>query len=252
MSSAAGTKISGLTRLANLWGTTETATLVLYRADPEDWAYIGIEPHHNPIDWRAAGEDLTGNDFFEMVLVRSPRLDRYQTVFTMYPDLDEWPTRDLWSRHPTKAHYWRYEGRLDDLICYADGLKYHPTAEETGFCSHPLIRSALMFGTLRKQPTLLLELRNEQDSLPDQHEPEVLLEKIWPAVAKANATAPSVAQIAKTHILFAKADKPFVRASKGTVQRRLTFDLYAQELDDLYAKMGDKGAPVVTRVSLRR
>ena len=243
LSLVAGTKISGMTRLANIWGSTETSMTILYRTDPEDWAYIGFEPHHSGIEWRDAGEDFAGKRFFELVFVRKPGLEQYQPVFAIYPDLEEWPTHDIWSEHPTKAHHWRYEGRLDDLICYADGLKYHPTNEETNLCSNPLITSALMLGTQRKQTALLVELRN--DTGRDETE---LVEGIWPTIAEANAAAPSMAQVAKTHILLAKADKPFVRASKGTVQRPATLGLYKREIDDLYARMGDKGAPVVTRV----
>jgi acyl-coenzyme A synthetase/AMP-(fatty) acid ligase len=237
LSQRVGTKISSVTRLTNLWGTTENGMCILLQADKEDWPYIAFEPSHNGIEWRREAENL-----FEMVIVRKPNAIRYQATFALYPKADEWPTRDIWSKHPTKAHHWFYEGRLDDLICYVDGNKYHPTSEEVRFCSHPLIKSALMVGDRRRQPALILELRESLDK-------EEALERIWPSVVEENAVAPSIGQIAKTHILFASAEKPFVRVAKGTVQRRLTADLYKDEIDELYTKNGDKAASLVTRVS---
>lgn len=180
---------------------------VMIQTDREDWPYIAFDPDYNGIEWMQDGEGA-----FEMVIVRKPDNGRYQATFALYPELDEWPTRDIWSKHPTKAHHWRYEGRLDDLICYADGNKYHPIGEETRLCSHPVIRSAIMVGSRRKQPALLLELRGS-------FEREDALEKIWPFVEEGNEVAPSVGQIAKTHIMFTSPDKPFLRAGKGTVQR---------------------------------
>jgi acyl-coenzyme A synthetase/AMP-(fatty) acid ligase len=236
LSQSAGSKISNVTRLTNSWGSTENGMPLMLQTDREDWAYIAFEPYFTGIEWRQEGEHL-----FEMVFVRKPDALQYQATFVISPEADEWPTRDIWSKHPTKAHHWRYEGRLDDLICFADGNKYHPIGEETRLCSHPLIKSAIMVGQRRKQPALLLELRGSFDR-------EDALEKIWQTVAEGNAVAPSVGQIAKTHILFASPDKPFARAGKGTVQRHLTVDLYKDEIDELFAKYGDKGVPLVTRV----
>jgi hypothetical protein len=99
-----------------------------------------------------------------------------------------------------------------------------------------------MVGDRRKQPALILELREPLDK-------EEALERIWPSVVEENTVAPSVGQIAKTHILFASAEKPFVRVAKGTVQRRLTAGLYKDEIDELYAKNGDERASLVARVS---
>ena len=238
LSERTGSKISSATRLTNLWGSTENGMNLLLQADREDWGYIAFEPNYNGIEWRQEGENL-----YEMVFIRKSDTARYQSTFATYPEAEEWATRDIWSKHPTKAHHWRYEGRLDDLICYKDGNKYHPIGTETRLCSHPLIKSALMFGDRRMQPVLLLELRGSFDR-------EDAREKIWPTVAEENALAPSIGQIAKTHILLASAEKPFLRVAKGTVQRRLTIDLYKTEIDELYARHGDKGVPLVTRLQI--
>jgi hypothetical protein len=40
--------------------------------------------------------------------------------------------------------------------------------------------------------------------------------------------------------LFAPPNESFPRAGEGTVQRCLTIDLYKDEINELYAKYGDK------------
>jgi acyl-coenzyme A synthetase/AMP-(fatty) acid ligase len=237
LSQSSGSKIARVTRLTNTWGSTENGMPITLQTDREDWPYMAFEPNYTGLSWRQQGENL-----FEMVFVRTPSTLQYQATFAINPEASEWPTRDIWSQHPQKPHHWRYEGRLDDLICFADGNKYHPIGEETRLCSHPLIRSAIMVGERRRQPALLLELRGSFDR-------DDALEKVWPTVAEGNAVAPSVGQIAKTHILFASPEKPFARAGKGTVQRQSTMDLYRDELDDVYTEHGDTAIPLVTRVT---
>jgi acyl-coenzyme A synthetase/AMP-(fatty) acid ligase len=140
LSQSSGSKISSVTHLTNSWGSTENGMPIMLQTDREDWSYIAFEPNYNDIQWRQQGDNL-----FEMVFVRKPDTVRYQATFAINPEANEWPTRDIWSKHPSKPHHhWRYEGRLDDLICFADGNKYHPIGEETRLCSHPLIKSAIV------------------------------------------------------------------------------------------------------------
>ncbi len=214
---------------------------VLLETDPEDWAYIAFAPELNGFDWRPAGENQ-----FELVIVQRLQVVHLQPTFAIFPDLREWPTRDIWTPHPEKSNHWRYIGRLDDMICYADGLKYHPAVEETDLCANPLIKSAIMVGDRKEQSALLLELREVANPRTDEDR-ERLMNNIWPTIVEANALAPSVAQITKSHIIFATAEKPFVRAGKDTVVRRLTIDLYREEIDQLYAQAGEKGAPLLSR-----
>ena len=112
LSKSTGTKIVSATRLRNLWGSTKAGCIPMLQVDREDWAYMAFEPNYSGIEWRQQGEDL-----FEMVFINKPDTLQYLAVFVLYPDITEWPTRDIWSKHPTKPHHWHYEGRLDDLIC---------------------------------------------------------------------------------------------------------------------------------------
>lgn len=62
-----------------------------------------------------------------------------------------------------------------------------------------------------------------------------LINKIQPIIDEANKAAPTYGQIKDGFVIFAKPDRPFLRASKGTVQRAATIQLYAPEIDELFA-----------------
>lgn len=54
-----------------------------------------------------------------------------------------------------------------------------------------------------------------------------------PQVEEANSLAPTFSRIFKEMILIADPARPFVRAAKGTAQRKKTLGLYAQDIDAL-------------------
>lgn len=59
---------------------------------------------------------------------------------------------------------------------------------------------------------------------------------LWcrPLVEEANHLGPAFARVFKETILVSYPDKPLPRAGKGTVQRKLALDLYADEIEKLY------------------
>lgn len=70
------------------------------------------------VEYRQVSEHL-----YEQVIVRKPELRLYQSIFGTFPHLQEWPMKDLYSKHPTKDNVWLYRGRADDIIVYTTGEK---------------------------------------------------------------------------------------------------------------------------------
>ena len=243
---AAGDAVSQKTRLFSMIGSTECGSLPQYMVDPEDWGYIWP----NPIcggEFRHHGADL-----YELVIVRNKELEEYQSCFKMFPDLQEYPTSDLYSKHPTKDGIWMHRGRSDDIIVFLNGEKTNPTTMEEHIQSHPEVRSVLVLGERRFQAALLIEPAREVHLSPDER--AQFIERIWPVVQEANLECPKHAKILKSHVLFVDPEKPMKRAGKGTVQRRSTLELYQKEIDALYAdadamtNMGSLGIPVEIRL----
>lgn len=92
-----------------------------------------------------------------MVLVRKSETKLLQGIFTTYPDLTEWPTKDLYSKHPTKTDHWLYEGRADDIIVFSNGEKLNPMSLEQSIEAHSEVKSAVVIGTGRFEPGLLID-----------------------------------------------------------------------------------------------
>ncbi|KAK0105234.1 hypothetical protein ONS95_004375 [Cadophora gregata] len=178
--------------------------------------------------------DEVSKDIYEPVLVNDEKTKMYHGVFEVFPELREYRTKDLYSRHPTASGWMRYRGRSDDLIVLSNGEKINPIPMENIVNSHPAVKAALVVGEYQFSASLLVELK-DVNKPRNEHELRERLDDIWPYVEDANKIAPGFAKIPKSLVVFTTPEKPFLRAGKGTVQRQLTVKAYTQELDRLYA-----------------
>ena len=200
--------------------------------DPEDWQYNYFEPSPGI----KFVEQTNGQ--YELTFVRHPDDEHMHPIWHTFPELNEWRIKDIFSPHPTKPNLWLYQGRMDDLIVFANGTKHNPLAFEERLRTHPLIRTALIAGTGRQQAAALIEPSSAAADTP--YALARLRDAVWPVIEAANAAAPAHARVRRSHVLFAQPARPFLRASKGTVQRAPTLRAYATELDALYAREGDR------------
>jgi hypothetical protein len=235
MDAAVGNVLSSKTTVIGAYGSTEAGIVGLQLVtDSEDWQYNYFHPTPG-IQFR---EQTSGQ--YELVLVRDKQDEHLHPIWTTFPEIqlgEEWHIKDLWSKHPTKPNLWLYEGRIDDLIVFGNGSKHNPLAFEEQLRSNPLVKTALIVGTGHHQTSALIELAEPIADTEDAM--ESIRKKLLPTVEMANKVAPKHAVVKKSHIIFAKPSKPFLRASKGTVQRASTLMLYKEEIDELYAKFGD-------------
>ncbi|KAL2835427.1 hypothetical protein BJY01DRAFT_259225 [Aspergillus pseudoustus] len=251
-----GDTVAARIPLMNLYGASEVGMVSTIASktdrDPRtDWRYIHINPR------MGAQMRHVADGEHELVLVRGPELERHQFCFAVFPDRSEYRTNDLFVRHPdpSKQDLWRWSARADDVIVFLNGEKTNPVSMEQHVASSNAadVSAVLVAGARRFQASLLVELRataivqeNRDCSDLSASDRAAIIEKLWSSIEEANAVCPAHARIAKTHILFAKRDKPFLRAGKGTIQRAGTLALYEAELDALYADAdelahGDRG-----------
>lgn len=175
-------------------------------------------------------------DSYEMVIIRSRETEDYQPVFAQFPDLGEFETRDLFTRHTSRPDAYKHQGRVDDIIVFINGEKTNPVTFEQEVGRHPEVRSALVAGSQRFEACLLLELLDS--SVKSAEEQKKIIERIWPVIKEANQQCPSHARVSKDRILFIDPARPMLRAGKGTVQRQGTLSLYENQIDELYAATG--------------
>lgn len=203
----------------------------------------GDSSHWNSFKFSDVGQRMeeVASGIFELVFPRSELVERTYAFFHTHPHLDvEFRTSDLFSPLENDGGWWVYRGRADNWIAMSNGLKMDPTETENAIASHPDITGVLMAGSHRFRLCLLIELA-PKDQL-GQEESDVVrhertLEKLWPTIEAANSTAPRFGRVPRELILFATPEKPFLRAGKGTVQRRLSIQAYEKEINDLYANV---------------
>jgi thioester reductase-like protein len=223
-----GDKINTVSRVVSLIGSTEAGLIpCLLPGDPKDWQYF---------EWaEQAGVDMQpeGDGMCEMVIKKNTEFAPYQGIFHTFPELDEWRTKDLWAQHPEKKGLWLYKGRKDDVLVLNNGEKFNPVGWEKLVESHPFIEGAVVVGQGRFQTGVILE--PDWHILPEDTDVAELLDDVWPMIERANAAAPAHGRVWKSKVAFAKKEKPFRRAAKGSIIRRQTTNLYAEEIEALYS-----------------
>jgi hypothetical protein len=232
VSQPAGDMVTTKVQLFNFNGSTETASYPSLRPSgrypAEDWKYIHPHPAGG-LEFRPRPHGL-----YEAFVVRNPNFEQEQPVFKLFPHLQEFATKDLFRPHPSKPELWAHRGRVDDIIVFKTGSMTNPIAMEQHVSRHPKVQGAIMAGTSRFQPCLLIEPASPRP--PSSAE---LIEELWPAIEEANHTYKTDSRISKAHILFTDPEKPMQRAGKGTVQRAPTLEIYRDALNALYDSAGD-------------
>ena len=219
-----GAVVAERTELVTGWGSSEYQAVPQLRIDKEDWAYFRFNELEGGIEFHEFEAGL-----YEMVHVRKPHLGLIQSVFITFPDLQEFHTKDLFTKHPTKSGLWKYASRLDDIIVLSNAEKLNPTTMEGMVTAAPEVQECVVIGQGRFQACALIE------PIDDGINNEELLDRVWPIIQRANESTVKHGRIAKDFVFFTKPEKPLPRAGKGTVQRAASNKLYADEIDQLYA-----------------
>ncbi|TVY13347.1 Non-canonical non-ribosomal peptide synthetase FUB8 [Lachnellula arida] len=220
-------------RLGQLIGSTEANMFMNVHPDREDWQWFQWHPTHSGIEL----EKVENSELYEMVIRRQPGMERTQGIFKTMPHLQEWRTKDIYQKHPTKD-LWLYRGRNDDVIVLSNGEKFNPVTMEGIVNGHPKVTGALVVGARRSQCALLIEGNGVENT-------QEFLDSVWPTVEEANKVSPGHAQIARNLVMVIKADKSFPRAAKGTIVRHAANKEYAEEINALYDAFEEVTGPAV-------
>ncbi|KAI6850943.1 acetyl-CoA synthetase-like protein [Hortaea werneckii] len=221
-----GDIINKFTRVQTVIGSTEAGLLpTLVVEDRKDWDFFEWA------DGSGAVMEDNGDGLYELVI--KPKDVKYQGVFHTFPDADEWRTKDLLQPHPEKPGLWLYKGRKDDVLVLSNGEKFNPVGFEKGLESHPLVKGAMVVGQGRFQTGLIVE--PEWAALASDHTPEALLDTLWPKIEELNNASPAHGKVWRSKVMFTRRDKPFKRAEKGSIMRRMTVALFEPEIEALYS-----------------
>lgn len=166
---------------------------------------------------------------------------RWQQIFLLFPDLEEYRTKDMFQRHPTKDYLWLYSGRTDDVVMLANGKGLDASDLETVMMRHSAVQCAIVGGDGRNSPFLILEL-NPEIVQPLDNKNDMLF-KARSAIDSANELCPDFAKISDDFILFVRPGKPVLRSMKDSALRKETLALYSDDIEALYSRF-DQANPV--------
>ncbi|TGJ79401.1 hypothetical protein E0Z10_g9371 [Xylaria hypoxylon] len=172
---------------------------------------------------------------YELVITRTDPINWTQAYFHTCPDLEVFRTADLFAPIKGSDGWWTFHGRTDNWVVMSNGLKMDPTHTENAVGAHPSVAGALVAGSHRFRLCLLIELKPELTHNSDAEQRNII-DELWPTIDGANKASPRFGQVPKELVMFTSPDKPFLRASKGTIQRRLSIAAYEDEIKELYAK----------------
>jgi hypothetical protein len=188
--------------------------------DPKLWNSLKPHPDEN-LEFRPAG-----NDIYEAVIVRNANYEEVQPIFTAFPSFDEWHTKDFFTKDPLREDFWIYGGRLDNIIILSDGATIDPSRFEETMNAVPFVKRVLMCGNGKPQTALLVELVDSDD--PD------IFEAVWKAVDRCNQNCGPSAIVAKSRVIVTSPHRPIPTSAKGSIQRSVALELYAEELEKSY------------------
>jgi acyl-CoA synthetase (AMP-forming)/AMP-acid ligase II len=164
-----------------------------------------------------------------------------EPVFYSLPQLNEYHTRDLFSKHPAKADLWRFQGRKDDLIALLPPTSKEPrlmlpVAIESAIMAHPDIKAALVLGNGEPRPILLIEPSEKFSELEHESRAQKLVQQaVMPILDEVNQTYPPYARIDRDTIVVMRTRESMLMNTKGYISRKLTTERFEAEISALVA-----------------
>lgn len=214
--------------LWQIFGSTEVGAHFMMEPPKSHWNYMEFHPITGPRLEQISPE----SDLYEVVTQKlpDPNLAWTRIVFDLFPGIEEWRSKDLLSKctDPGFENLWKYEGRLDDIIVLSNALKVNPLHIEASLQTHPALKGAMIFGKDHTKCGILLEPKDPKVAA------DALIEEVWPVLESANSLVPGHARIRKDFVVVGTPEKPFQRASKGTIVRSLTTKDYESEIKGVY------------------
>ncbi|KAI9700612.1 MAG: hypothetical protein M1836_001979 [Candelina mexicana] len=235
ISQQAGDTISEQTRVISNFGATETACLPRLAPAIKDWQYYYWHPTHSGIELRDHKDGL-----YELFLVRDPKLDLYQGIFSTFPNIQEYSMNDLYSKHPdpAKGFLYKWTSRADDVVVLSNGENLAPALMEASLKSSTAVQGAMVVGHGKFEPAALVDLTYPPpEDIRDRQE---TLKELEPSIKEANKHAPVHGQLDPHHVLFADEDRPLRYLGQGKIQRHQTYQQYEEDIEKVYQAAEDE------------
>ncbi|TGO09590.1 hypothetical protein BTUL_0160g00060 [Botrytis tulipae] len=180
---------------------------------------------------------LEGENLYEAYIVRNPKPEDEQPVFKLFPTLQEFRTKDLYSPHPSKPDLWIYKMRSDDMIPLSNGQIANPSIMEHAVLDCTGMKEAVVhpvqkIGLENYITCIALLIEPTSEGLSNEQKDD-LMRELWPIVENTNLYYRTNAFVEKKRVLFVDPRKPLARTAKGTISRKRVLEDYKEEIDKL-------------------
>lgn len=226
--------------LTVIWGSSETLTLPMLKADPEDYDYVHFDLDAGGLEFRPRddleyyGDDGSRLPLYEMVHILTPKSAGYSAYWagqgvTTAPDsppYPEYPLGEVWTPHPDpqKQRYaWRFVRRIYDLVTHGGDFAI---ALEKALGRNKKVHNCITVGKPERQPVIIIELA---EGVGLDAGPEIWEESIRPE----NEEIPEHARVPASHLVLVETGG-FVRGSEGHLSRSQTQEKYINEINAVY------------------
>jgi acyl-coenzyme A synthetase/AMP-(fatty) acid ligase len=232
LSTQTGTTLSNLfsIKICPAMGTTECGPYFLNTPSDTDDVWACYSPQ--------AGQGIhfveRGDDLYELVFKKS-NAAVWQQVFILYPQLNEYATGDLFSKHATKDGCWKYIGRSDDVVVLTNGANVHAAVIEGKLMAHPDVEMVLVGGMGRDCVFAVIELTDNGSSDLKREGRESVLDGIWRVVEEVNRGLAECKRLKKEFVILTGGDRELVRSPKGGVARGRTFEKFSGDIEALFS-----------------
>jgi len=208
-------------RLVSHYGSTETGQLMTsFRPrEDKDWDFLRPSEQLKPyLHWE---ERYPG--IFELCV-----LEGWPSKVMSNRDDGSYATKDLFEKHPTTLDAWRYYARLDDTLVLVNGEKVNPLLVEGVARENRLVQDAVAFGSGKAKVGIFIipstaDLSNE-----------TVVEAVWPAIERTNASVPAFGRLSKDMIKILPAETEVRKTDKGTIIRAAFYKKFADKIEEAY------------------
>nr|XP_019007008.1 uncharacterized protein I203_00603 [Kwoniella mangroviensis CBS 8507]OCF70469.1 hypothetical protein I203_00603 [Kwoniella mangroviensis CBS 8507] len=218
-------------RLVSRLGSSECGFLLSSHRDyatEKDWEWLRNDsPYSDALVFEPVDES---REKYEMIVT-----DRWTSKTKSNRADGSYATGDLYQPHPSKKNVWKYVGRGDDVIVLSNGEKASPGIIESALRQSAHLSDVLVVGSDQSQLGILLFPKSPSA-------PSDLLERLSPLIDRANSDSPSFAQISKDMCLVvSESTKRLPKSSKGTIQRGVAYEVFSEEINQLYDQQHGQG-----------
>lgn len=220
-----------------VYGSSEANVFPIHATtDPGDWAYLKLDAVV-PVEFRPVWRE-----YHELVILRSES-NRGQSAFYMFPDVRDYPMKDLFRRHPdpAKGDMWRYCGRVEDLTESESVGRFLPRDMEVVIESCVGVKGAVVCEERGGVVPVLVEVNEEVlgtgEGVDEAERGEAWLNRIWGWIEQANNISPVKGYIWRRGVVFVDRERPLPRGVKGYPQRAASKSMYRKEIEEAYRKV---------------